>query len=282
MTSTAILDRAVVRVAGPDAEKLLRDTLTGRIDDAMGLEGRWTALLSPQGKVLAEGLVTFAAGAYWFDLPRAAAPDFIKRMSLYRLRAKAEIADASADHVVWWTDDAHAGAPPVPDAIAYLDTRTIGLGTRYIVPRADVVPIAAGSVAFEAARIGHGIPEMGADFPPGEVFAHDIGLDILNGIDFVKGCYVGQEVVSRMKHRGTARRRPVIVSGAALTPGAAIVASGRESGTVGAVHEGRAVAIVRLDRIADPSAVTVGDAPATLALPAWATYAFGESAGAED
>ena len=282
MTSTAILDRAVVRIAGPDAEKLLRDTLTGRIDDTMGLEGRWTALLSPQGKVLAEGLITFAGDAYWLDLPRVAVAAFIKRMTMYRLRAKAEIADVTGAHAIWWTDDAHAGAPPMADAIAYLDKRSIGLGTRYIVPRTAVVPIAAGSTAYEAARITHGIPELGADCAPGEVFAHDIGLDILNGIDFVKGCYIGQEVVSRMKHRGTARRRPVIVTGEALTPGAAILAGGRDSGTVGAVHEGRAVGIVRLDRIADPSDVTVGGAPATLALPVWATYAFGESAGAED
>ena len=123
------------------------------------------------------------------------------------------------------------------------------------------------------------MPEQGPDFPIDTTFAHDIGLDLLGGIDFVKGCYVGQEVVSRMKHRGTARRRPVLVSGVtAAAAGTPVIANGREAGVLGEVVGGTSVAILRLDRITDPAAVTVGDQPVTLTLPTWATYQFGETA----
>ncbi len=122
------------------------------------------------------------------------------------------------------------------------------------------------------------MPEQGPDFGIDSNFPHDIGMDLLDGIDFVKGCYVGQEVVSRMKHRGTARRRPVIVSGIEAPAGTPVVAGGREAGTIGEVVDGRAVAILRLDRITDLAAVTVGGKPVTLTLPAWASYQFGEAA----
>ena len=106
-------------------------------------------------------------------------------------------------------------------------------------------------------------------------------MDLLGGVDFKKGCYIGQEVVSRMKHRGTARRRPVIVSGiSGAEAGTAVQAGGRDSGTIGKVVDGRAVAIVRLDRF-DGGDVTVGGKPVEVSLPAWATYRLGESASAE-
>ena len=130
-------------------------------------------------------------------------------------------------------------------------------------------------------RIGAGIAHLGNDFPANDAFAHDIGMDLLDGIDFAKGCYVGQEVVSRMKHRGTARRRPVIVSGIEGEAGQAVMANGREAGTVGQVVDGKAVAIVRLDRITDPAAVTVGGRPVHIELPAWANYRLGDAV-AED
>ena len=110
------------------------------------------------------------------------------------------------------------------------------------------------------------------------MFPHDIGMDLLGGVDFKKGCYIGQEVVSRMEHRGTARRRPVIVSGVDAPAGTAVMAGGRDSGAIGTPVGGRAVAIVRLDRF-DGGEVTVGGKPVTITLPEWATYKLGESAG---
>ena len=265
MTSLLRPSRALFRFSGPEAHKLLFDVVTGRIVAEPG-PAVWWALLSPQGKVQAEGLCTFEGDAFWLDVHRDVADDFLKRMRMYRLRAKVEIEDLRATHGVGWSD--------APDANA--DPR--GLGGRVVAPAGTEWP--DGEAVFAAARIAAGVPELGPDFSPDSQFPHDIGMDLLGGVDFKKGCYIGQEVVSRMQHRGTARRRPVIVSG--LPPqaaaGAALLADGREAGVIGTPVEGRAVAILRLDRITDPTQATVEGAPVGLALPNWATYGFGESA----
>jgi folate-binding protein YgfZ len=267
--------RAVVRFTGPDATKLLNDTLTGRLEPAPEGESRWFALLSAQGKVQAEGLISFLGGAWYADIEAGTVESFVKRMSLYRLRAKVEIASLAETHAVLWSPT------PIGQGIASADIRAGGLGHRAIVEKAELGPIDRDDTPYHAARIEKGIPELGPDFGVNEVFAHDIGMDLLDGIDFVKGCYVGQEVVSRMKHRGTARRRPVIVSGTDAPPGTPVLAGTREAGSIGRGAGSKAVAILRLDRITDPDAVTVDGTGVTLRLPDWASYRFGES-GAED
>jgi hypothetical protein len=267
-----IYTRGVVRVAGEDAGKLLADTLTCRFDEGLVGTGRWFALLSPQGKVQVEGLVTVAEGAFWFDLDAASVADFTKSMKLYRLRAKVQI--EAVEHLVLWSGDDQA----VAGSIDYRDERGEALGTRRIVPKTpDFAPNEDALIAYHARRIALGVPEMGADFWANDVFAHDIGLDLLGGIDFIKGCYIGQEVVSRMKHRGTARRRPVIVAGVDAEAGTPVVANGREAGVIGMPIGGKAVAVLRLDRIIDPDAVTVEGKPVRLTLPGWASYGFGEA-----
>jgi hypothetical protein len=134
--------------------------------------------------------------------------------------------------------------------------------------------------SYDAARIAAGIAEQGPDFAADVMFPHDIGMDLLHGVDFQKGCYIGQEVVSRMERRGTARRRAVIVSGVDAPAGSPITVSGRDAGTVGAAVDGRAVGVVRLDRF-DGSEVLVGGKPVTITLPDWATYRLGESVAAD-
>ena len=276
MALDPIYTRGVVRIAGEDASKLLGDTLTCRFDESLAGTGRWFALLSPQGKVQVEGLVTSAEGAFWFDLDAGSVADFVKRMKLYRLRAKVEI--EVVEHLVLWSRDGEAAT----GSIGYRDERGEGLGTRRIVAKTpDFAPNEDALLAYHAQRIALGVPEMGADFGANEVFAHDIGLDLLGGIDFIKGCYIGQEVVSRMKHRGTARRRPVIVDGVDAAAGTPVVASGREAGVIGMPISGKAVSILRLDRVTDPKAVTVADKPVRAILPDWASYGFGEAPAEE-
>lgn len=264
--------RAAFRFSGADAQKLLFDVVTGRLLAEPG-PGVWWALLSPQGKIQAEGISGWADGGFWLDVDAGAADAFLRKMRMYKLRAAVEIEDLRETHAVGWSFDGWEAG------VVHADPR--GLGERVIATKAEAAGWLPADDRYAAQRISFGVPEQGPDFAIDTTFPHDIGMDILDGIDFVKGCYVGQEVVSRMKHRGTARRRPVIISG--VNPGAAagsdIVASDRSAGALGQVVDGRAVAVLRLDRITDVTAVTVDGRPVTVELPNWATYAFGEAEG---
>lgn len=258
--------RAAFRFSGVDAQKLLFDVVTGRIMAEPG-PAVWSALLSPQGKIQAEGLAGYHDGAFWLDVHVDVAEAFLKKMKMYRLRAQVEIKDLRETHVVGWTDEATA------PGVVHEDRRMAG--RRFIADASIVLP--EDETPYVTARIAHGIAEQGPDFATDTLFPHDIGMDFLNGVDFKKGCYIGQEVVSRMQHRGTARRRPVIVSalpdGAA--PGAPIFVGEREAGTVGQVVDGQAVGILRLDRVPDATSATCGGLPVSLRLPPWAPYDFG-------
>jgi len=267
-------NRVPVRVSGADAQRLLNDVLTADFKAEPGA-ACWWALLSPQGKIQAEGLAGWHDDAFWFDVPAIAADAFLKRMKLYRLRAKVEFEDLRESHNVGWSAEAPG------DGIVDHDPRHAALGFRVIAPK-EATADWQNDADYARTRIGLGILEQGEDFAVDSTFPHDIGMDFLSGVDFAKGCYVGQEVVSRMKHRGTARRRPVIVSGITAETGAAVTAGTKEAGVIGRVVDGQAVAILRLDRIADPAAVTIHDNPVTIALPDWAGYRFGESSGTSD
>ena len=266
MTTLLRPSRAAFRFSGPEAQKLLFDVVTGRVLAEPG-PAIWSALLSPQGKIQTEGLAGYHDGAFWLDVHAGMADAFLKKMKMYRLRAQVEIEDLRETHVVGWTDEADA------PGVVHDDERMTGW--RFIAERGIDLP--RDETPFVAERIAFGIAEQGADFATDTVFPHDIGMDFLGGIDFKKGCYIGQEVVSRMQHRGTARRRPVIVSAlpAAAAPGAPIMVGDREAGTVGQVVDGKAVAILRLDRVPDASCASCGGLPVSLHLPPWAPYGFG-------
>ena len=276
MTIYLRADRAEFRFSGPDAHKLLNDVVTGHVPSEDNGMAAWWALLSPQGKVLAEGLAGYAEDAIWLDVHQSVADDFFKRMKMYRLRAQVVIDDLRESHRVGFTPDDEAGF-----VSHHYKTDQIDLGRRVIAPADAAVDWVQDDAPYHRERIRAGIPQLGPDFGPNEVFAHDLGMDILDGIDFVKGCYVGQEVVSRMKHRGTARRRPVLISATTAAPGTPVVANGREAGVIGQVVDGATTAIVRLDRITDPQGVTVDGSPVTISLPAWATYQFGDAVAEE-
>lgn len=259
MTPILRPSRALFRFSGPDAQKLLFDVVTGRLLAEPG-PAIWWALLSPQGKIQAEGLSSYEDNAFWLDVDAGVADAFFKRMRMYKLRAAVEIEDLRTTHAVGWAGDAP-------------HTRVIGT-------KAESQQWDAPDSSYDAARIAAGIAEQGPDFGPDVMFPHDIGMDFLHGVDFQKGCYIGQEVVSRMERRGTARRRAVIVSGVDAPAGTAITVGGRESGSIGMAVGGKAVGVARLDRF-DGGEAQVDGKPVTITLPDWATYRLGESPAAD-
>ena len=260
MNKTILLDdRGVIEVRGPDAGKFLHGLVT---NDILGLapgEARFAALLSPQGKILFDFIVFASAPEqYFLDCPRALADDLQKRLNLYKLRAKVDLANRSDALAVIAFEG--AGAPAGETTLASAADPRADFGGRAIVVRGAVS--ATGDHAdYEARRIRLGLPMGGLDFAYGDAFPHEADMDLFNGLDFGKGCYVGQEVVSRMKHRGAIRKRVVRyrTTGDAPPAGASIRAGETEIGVTGSHAGNEGLALARLDRLAE--ALASGDTP---------------------
>ena len=261
--ATWLRDRGLVRVTGEDAASFLQGVLTNDVENLKPLEGRYAALLSPQAKILFDFLVVAlpaeAGAAFALDCAASQAADLAKRLSFYKLRAKVTISDESDDHgvVAYWGD----GADAAPGGTVYTDPRAPALGRREILPRARAVAVGDASLAdYEALRISLGVPKGGVDFAYGDAFPHDVNMDLLHGVDFEKGCYVGQEVVSRMKHRGGVRKRiaRVKLGGAAPAAGAPVMDGELPVGTLGASAGRHALALLRLDRAEEAKAAGRG------------------------
>jgi hypothetical protein len=271
--------RGVVAVGGADARKFLNDLITAEIGRSDGGAG-YGGLLTPQGKILFDFIVFGDGKRFLFDLPRNFVGDFIKRLGFYRLRAKVDIADLSSERsvVAAW------GSAPAPavDGVVAADPRLAALGFRGIAPKGAIMPAdrqPASEADYDAHRIRLGVPEGGIDFAFGDAFPHDADMDQLGGVDFDKGCYVGQEVVSRMEHRGTARRRFILAEGGALPPrGADVTAGDRPIGTLGSTAGDIGLALVRLDRAKEAMdagvPIKAAGTPVTLTLPPWARFGW--------
>jgi folate-binding protein YgfZ len=218
-------------------------------------------LLTPQGKITVDFLVTEApsseGGGFLIDCARALAQGLADKLGFYKLRAKVAVENLSDNLGVLAAWD---GDPAMKPDLAFADPRNAALGWRILVPAELAQKVAdligadlVDSAAYDAHRIASGVPRGGLDFMYGDAFPHETNMDRLHGVDFEKGCYVGQEVVSRMQHRGTARTRTVrvIVDGPAPEPGAAILAGDRTVGTMGSTAGHNGLALIRIDRAAD-------------------------------
>lgn len=249
MPSAIIENRAIFSVSGLDAEHFLHNLVTADIE---GLpSGRWrqTALLTAQGKVQFVFLVARHESGFLLDCDVRDADALHKRLKFYRLRAKVDFADpvAVAAEIKW---DQLAPAQAIQD----------GRFAQILVWRGHVAPkTSAGTAEWNALRVRFGIAEPHTDYSYGDVYPHDINLDQIGGVSFKKGCYVGQEVVSRMQHRSAARWRVIVaISSGELVEGSQIMADGKPAGHIGTVCGNQALALVRLDRI---RAAVDSDAP---------------------
>jgi tRNA-modifying protein YgfZ len=284
-----LLRRAVVAVGGPDAEHFLDGLVTNEIAAIPVGGAGYGGLLTPQGKILFDFVVFRDGERFLFDLPKSAVADFAKRLGFYRLRAHVEIIDLSASHRVAaaWGNR----LPPRVKGIIAADPRLRALGYRMIVPAEGTIAAdgyaRSNEVAYDEHRIALGVPEGVLDFPYGDTFPHDADMDQIHGVAFDKGCYVGQEVVSRMEHRGTARRRIVHVRAASPIPpaGAEIRAGDKPVGTIASSIDHAGLALVRLDRVkeavdADVPLLARG-MPVEIEIPDWARFTWPGSNGPE-
>ena len=259
MESVHLEDRAVVALTGPEARPFLQGLITNDIEKLEAGTGLYAALLTPQGKLLCDFLIAEGDGALLLDCAATAAEGLVKRLKLYRLRTKLEIALRPQLAV-------YAGLTELPGraaarAVTFPDPRVAALGPRSIGAQAEMPDFLPGAAVYHAARLALGVPE-GADFGSDAIFALDAGLDELHAIAFAKGCYVGQELTARMKHRGTARKRllPVTAEGPLPPPGTEIGDGAQMLGEIVSVYGSKGFALIRLDRMEDAKApLTAGD-----------------------
>jgi len=259
MTSAKIArltDRGVVSVRGPDSEKLLQGLVTNEIEGLTEGEARFAGLLSPQGKILFDFFVVKVADGYFLDVPAAKAPDLVKRLTMYKLRADVTITDETADfaiHAVW--DNGAEALTATRTCVHFNDPRDPAMGIRWLMqspppPEKQVVELA--HLDYDALRVRLGVPEGGKDYDFGDAYPHEADFDLLHGVSFTKGCYVGQEIVARMQNKTVVRKRVVKISSATpLTSGANVLLGDVPIGRVGTVDGLHGLAMVRLDRAAE-------------------------------
>ena len=284
-----LADRGVVRVVGADAERLLQGVITNDMDLLSAQPAIHAALLAPQGKILFDFFVAKAADGYLLEVAADKAADLAKRLAMYRLRAKVDLEDRRADYRVFalWGGAADA-CEHATGAVSFRDPRLSALGVRVLTaapfaPAAAARHVEASAEDYHAHRIALGVPEGGKDYAFGDAFPHEADLDQLHGVSFAKGCFVGQEVVSRMQNRASVRKRIVPVVGAApLQAGAEVVAGAAVIGTVGSVAGAHALALIRLDRAAEAAAkgdrLVAGGVVIQLRKPDWASFELAPAA----
>jgi folate-binding protein YgfZ len=239
MTGPLRLDRALIRVSGPEAVSFLDNLLTQDVTRLAEARAQYAALLTPQGKVITDMMLWADGDSVVIEADPARAGDLLRRLSMYKLRAAVALEDVTHAHMVVWSETALPGGQP--------DPRSAALGWRALAARETAAP---SDAAFNAHRLALGVPDLAHDCAPDEVFAGEALLEELNGVDFKKGCFVGQENVSRMKRRATTRKKfcPVTFAGAAPAFGAVVSAGAAELGQIRTGMDGRAMALLRLDR----------------------------------
>lgn len=261
MKSAFLPDRGVIKVAGEDARNFLNGLITTDVDKLKPGLGRFGALLTPQGKIIVDFLITEApaghGGGFLIDCPKALADGLATKLKFYKLRAKVTVDNLSDDFGVLAAWDGQLAAQP---DLAFADPRNAELGTRILIPEdlkhklSDLIGAELVDAAdYEAHRIALGVPRGGLDFMYSDAFPHETNMDRLAGVDFDKGCYVGQEVVSRMQHRGTARTRSVkvLLEDSSPEAGVSVMAGDKSVGIMGSSAQGKGIALVRIDRVAD-------------------------------
>lgn len=262
--------RGVIALLGPEVRELLQGLITNNIALVSESRAIYAGLLTPQGKLMFDFFIIEVDGKLLFDCHKVHLPALLKRLTMYRLRAKVEIEDASEDWIVAaiWGGDA-----PTLSGATFADPRLAALGARAFVPAGERVSPNAREEDYEAWRLSLGVPNMASDAGQDQTFMLEANFDELHGVDFQKGCYIGQELASRMKRKNGLRKRllPVSVDGALPAPGTEVMAGERRIGEMRTGLGNRAMAYLRLDRLEDAKdeQLTAGAAALTVDWPEW-------------
>jgi hypothetical protein len=267
----ALPERGVIALYGADRVAFLQGLISRDLEQITVDRAGYGALLTPQGKFLFDFMILRTGDALLLDAERARLPDLLRRLTMYRLRAKVELQDASGRYAVaavlgedvarrFELEDRPGACRPLAEGIAFIDPRLVRLGVRVLLPPTTLGPTleAQGFAplepeAYERVRITAGVPDGSRDLLTEKSTLLESGFEELHGVDFAKGCFVGQELTARMKYRGLVRKRllPVVLKGPRPEPGTIIRLGEREAGEMRSSIDGRGLALLRLDRIAE-------------------------------
>jgi folate-binding protein YgfZ len=265
----ALPARGVIEVAGEDRVAFLQGLVSNDVAKASASRAIYAALLTAQGRYLFDFFIIARGDALYIDAEASRLAELQRRLAIYKLRAKVALSDASAKLAVaaaWGDGTAPAlgltgdsgAATEFAGGAAYVDPRLEALGARFLLPRDSIdAPKQAGfatgdAEAYDRHRLALGVPDGTRDLAPEKALLMESGFDELNGIDWQKGCYMGQELTARMKYRALVKKRllPVAIEGAAdVAPGTAITQDGGEAGEMLSMRDGRGLALLRLDAV---------------------------------
>jgi folate-binding protein YgfZ len=284
--------RGLIAVSGEDRVAFLQGLVSNDVTRVSETRAIHAALLTPQGKYLHDFFVMALGDALLLDTEGERAADLKRRLSIYKLRSKIVLDDWSDRYAVWiaWGETALAAAGlelagdarPLDGGVVLVDPRLADLGLRFLLPReAGDVPLRAlgfvpgNAQEFEYARLSLGVPDGSRDLVVDKTILLEAGFEELNGVDWKKGCYMGQELTARTKYRGLIKKRlmPVVVDGPLPEPGTLVMAGEQEAGEIRSGQGDRALALLRLEAANDPAAIlTAGGVRLTPAKPGWAAF----------
>src|SRR6516164_3048100 len=281
-------DRGVLAVSGLDRRPFLQGLVSNDVEKVGPTAARYAAFLTPQGKYLHDFMMIEVGESLWLDAEAARLGDLKKRLSIYRLRAKAALDEKSdiavaavfgaGAAVTFGLPSAPGAARPFGDGIIFVDPRLATLGVRAILPRetARALLTDAGLAevdfgAYDRLRLSLGIPDGSRDLVLEKSILLESGFDELNGVDWEKGCYIGQELTARTKYRGLIKKRlmPVAIDGPAPAPGTIVTADGREVGEMRSSRDGLGLALLRLQTVAQGKHLKAGNTTLVASKPGW-------------
>lgn len=279
MPSASLSDRSFIHIGGADAQSFLHNLITTDVNGLPAGEARPGALLTPQGKILFDFLIWRTGEGFTLECQSGIADVLLKRLTMYKLRAAVSLSATTGSVRLIWGEEADS-------AQGILDAAFAKAGLRVLRQPEPEAP--DSREAYDSLRIQAGLATAPQDYALQDAFPHDVLMDLNGGLSFRKGCYVGQEVVSRMQHRGTARRRVVQIKSDHPLPetGTELTAGGKPIGHLGTVVGNRALAIVRIDRAGDAMAnavpILAGEVVVSLTLPGWTGLSFPTNADGAD
>jgi folate-binding protein YgfZ len=278
--------RGILAVSGPDRRSFLQGLISNDVEKIATDRAIYAAFLTAQGKYLHDFIIAEVSDEFWLDAEAARLGDLKRRLSMYRLRAKVEIIErpelavaaifGEGAGAVFGLDERPGIARAIDGGVVLVDPRLAALGARAIGDRECLSRLGAESTssdfaAYDRHRLALGIPDGSRDLVPDKTILLEAGFDELNGVDWEKGCYIGQELTARTKYRGLIKRRlfPVKIDGTPPPAGTIVLSHGKDAGELRSSQDGLGLAVLRLEAVAGGHDLRSDAAGLTPSQPGW-------------